>query len=62
MYTDIVSKVTVRGSALINFWGFQGRRLFEVGAHTKMDAYSNKYVKKEQIKETSVTCKMRKVT
>ena len=29
--------------ALINFGGFQGGRLFEVGAYSKVGAYSNKY-------------------
>ena len=31
------------GWALINFLGFQGGRLFEVGAYSKVGAYSNKY-------------------
>ena len=31
------------GWALINFWGFQGVRLFEVVAYLKVGAYSNKY-------------------
>ena len=32
----------IRGWALINFLGFQGGRLFEVGAYS-VGAYSNKY-------------------
>ena len=33
----------IRGWALINFLGFQGGRLFEVGAYSKVGAYLNKY-------------------
>ena len=40
---DLFLRALIRGWALINFLGFQGGRLFEVGAYSKVGAYSNKY-------------------
>ena len=33
----------IRGWTFINFFCFQDRRLFEAGANSRLDAYSNKY-------------------
>ena len=33
----------IRGWALINFFCLSGGRLFEMGAHSRLGAYSNKY-------------------
>ena len=44
----------IRGWALINFFCLQDGRLFEVGANSRLGAYSNKYGSTGNIKETRV--------
>ena len=39
----------IRGWALIKFFCLQDGRLFEVGANSRLGAYSNKYGKLEKI-------------
>ena len=48
-YLSLIGKRTgwslIRGWVLINFFCFSDGRLFEVGAYSRLGAYSNKYGK-----------------